>query len=132
MKNKIIFTIFFILININCFSNSYSSLQRKIITKEPEYFSLEDDFMILGKIKNYTIAYNEHLWGNNRMTGRIIIFENGEPIGSYGGINDIPIIKDQCLVFPEYREQYGNIIDLSSDIPSKIYLNGENFTFEYY
>ena len=54
MKNKIVFFIFVLIMNISCLSNSNTTLQRKIITKEPGYFSLEDDFMILGKIQNYT------------------------------------------------------------------------------
>lgn len=132
MKNKIVFFIFVLIMNISCSSNSNTTLQRKIITKEPGYFSLEDDFMILGKTQNYTVAYNQHFWGNNRMTGRIIIFENGEPVGSYGGISDIPIVKDEYLIFLEYNEKYGNMIDLSSGIPSKVYLDGEHFSFEYY
>lgn len=66
------------------------------------------------------------------MSGRIILFENEVPIGSYGIINDKPEVREKIIFFPDYEEKYGNTIDLSVCVPSKVYLDGENILFETY
>lgn len=133
MKKNFLSIIFILLINISCFSEANpNKLQKNLIEKKSDYFSYNDEFTILGEIRNFCIVYNAHYWGNNRMSGRIILFENEVPIGSYGIINDKPEVREKIIFFPDYEEKYGNTIDLSICVPSKVYLDGENILFETY
>jgi len=111
-----------------------STLQQNAIKVNPTFFSQNDNFFLLGQIENnnetFIIAYNQHLWGNNRMTGRILIFNSHyELIGMYGTINEIPELVNKVLVFP-VLEELGNTIDFSLGIPSEVRVDGEIYKYE--
>src|SRR5574344_1524158 len=120
---------------LSCYSDQETigkKLQKIAIQAKPDYFSINDEFNYLGKIDKYDIAYNKSLWGNGRMSGRIIIFADDKTIGSYGVINDQPEVCGNKLVFTEYEKKYGNEIDLNQGILKQIYLDGELFQFEFF
>ena len=77
------------------------------------------------------VVTSELLWGNNRLTKRIIILSGSrEYLGNYQ-VDDLPIGTDgTSLIFP-YKENLGNKIDFSSgQPPSEIYLDGLLRDFE--
>jgi len=109
--------------------------QENAIKTIPQYFYIEDDFILVGEItidneNIITIAHNCRFWGNGRMTGRILIFNSfSQLIGMYGTISDTPKIEGQKLIFP-FPESYGNTVDFSSGIPSVVRLDGYIYRYE--
>lgn len=80
-------------------------------------------------MQKYDVYFNEHLFGNDRMTCRLIFFDAaGTPLGCYK-VSDKPISKENYLVFP-YDEKVGNTIGIEEMIPDSIYLDGEIVLFE--
>ena len=108
-----------------------SILQQNAIEFNPDFFSQDDNFIILGKIENNNetiiIVYVEHAWGwdNNRMTTRILLFNSCyELLGMYdGSMNEKPELVNKVLVFPVLQED-GNTIDFSLGIPSQVRVDG--------
>jgi hypothetical protein len=119
---------------IACFADdSSANLQKNAIASFPEYFSQTDEFIVLGELfvneHLLTCAFNKHFWGNGRMSGRILLFNNeGILLGDYGVISDEPKIIDMKLVFP-FQEEDGNYIDFSNGIPDTVRLDGEIYNF---
>jgi hypothetical protein len=111
-----------------------SVLQENAIKTNPVYFHSDDDFIFIGEIEidsenSIIFAINRHFWGNERMTGRLLLFNSScMLIGMYNSISDIPVIEDKKLVFP-FPENIGNTIDFSHGIPSSIWLDG--YVIEY-
>ncbi len=119
--------------SINLFSGDTLSTTRSILIRvKPDYFYFSDELIYVGDIEKYTIFYNKHYWGNNRMSGRVVIFKDSEPLGTYGVINDMPTIIETKLVFKDYDKIYGNTIDLSKGVQPQIFLDGEEYFFEYF
>jgi len=133
MKRKL--TMLFILLFFSSILFSEDLLtnsRHKLIGLKPEYFSNSDELVYLGDIDRYTIFYNKHYWGNNRISGRIVIFKDSNPLGSYGVINDMPTMNGTKLFFEDYDKDYGNSIDLSNGVKDQVFLDGEEYFFEYF
>ena len=116
----------------SCFSLN-TAFKQELINIKPQYFYKEDNLSYLGFIttcdgNEIKVYFNEHLFGNNRMTCRLVFFLNSTYFGCYR-IEDKPHILKNCLVFP-YTEKLGNKICIKENIPEKIYLNGEFILFD--
>lgn len=134
MKEKITFILLYSLILICSCATKDLIFKHKLTNLKPDYFSSEDNLIYVGRItsdakEKYDVYFNEHLFGNDRMTCRLIFFDAaGTPLGCYK-VSDKPIIKENYLVFP-YDEKVGNTIGIEEMIPDSIYLDGEIFLFE--
>jgi hypothetical protein len=108
-------------------------LQDILINNYPEYFFIGDKFTIMGNISSnrniYTIIYNQHFWGNDRMTGRIVVFRDYIIVGNYGVINEIPEILNNKIIFKGIKNDN---INFENGIPETILIDGELYSFEYF
>lgn len=134
MKAKITFILLYSLILICSCATKDQIFKHKLTNLKPDYFSSEDNLIYVGRItsdakEKYDVYFNEHLFGNDRMTCRLIFFDAaGTPLGCYK-LSDKPLVKVNRLVFP-YDESYGNIFCIETLIPDSIYLDGEVVMFE--
>ncbi len=101
----------------------------------PNYYREDDILHDIGiieskKLGKLYIYFNEHHWGNYRVTFRLIICDENKILGEYGILlMDKPWIKNNLLCFP-YEEEIGNKIDFNNGIPKTVYVDGylNNFT----
>jgi hypothetical protein len=136
MRLKYIFIIFAVVFVNYLHSNEpINILQDILIINFPGYFYENDDCRIIGNIftnsHEYTIFYNRHFWGNGRMTGRLVLFEEFNIIGHYGVINETPEIANNKIVFKDIKYN-GDTIDFENGIPEKILIDGELHFFEHF
>jgi hypothetical protein len=137
MKLKKNILILFLMVFINSIhSNEPMNLLKNILVNNyPKYFLEDGDFGVIGNISSnnivYTIVYNKQFWGNGRMTGRLVIFDDYKIIGHYGVINEMPEIINNKIIFKDakYNE---NSINFDDGIPERILIDGEPHNFEYY
>ncbi len=87
----------------------------------------------IGKCDQYLIYTTDLIWGESkRSTRRLVLFDSYDNYqGHFYGmpVNDILIIN-KTIVFSSINKKDGNIIDLNNNIPSQVYIDGENLTFQ--
>jgi hypothetical protein len=89
----------------------------------------EEIFIYVGSLKNgIEVAWLQTSWGAStcRGTNRLMLFQKGKYIGSYGvdTVEDKIRLIGNKIVFP-YKPEIGNLIDLSGPIPKEILLGGQ-------
>lgn len=111
-----------------------SVFQQNAIKYEPDYFGIDDWFVILGRItingENVIFSYNIRYFGptKDRAAGRLLLFsETGILLGMYGVINVTPgwIKPGNKFIRFFVEPDNGNLIDFSNGIPRSIWIDGE-------
>ena len=85
----------------------------------------------IGSTDKYKIYQSLFIWGESiRVTPRLIVFKDDKYLGHYSEINSSDMFIDgDKLVFNDFEEEYGYIIDFSKGVPKKVYIDGETVGF---
>ena len=103
-------------------------MKENLIALHHSYYAQEDKLTFVGNImikgKNVYVASNFHQW-SNRGTSRLVLFDNDlTPLGDYGHLDLIPVVKDEStLQFPCEAES-GNEWNLTNGINRTIRVDG--------
>jgi len=135
-KTRFVFIALYLIFQaISAFALDKNLVQKKLVEGHPDYYREDDILHDIGiieskKLGKLYIYFNEHYWGNYRVTPRLIICDENKILGEYGILlMDKPWIKNNLLCFP-YEEEIGNKIDFNNGIPKTVYVDGylNNFT----
>ena len=135
-KTRFVFIALYLIFQaISAFALDKNLVQKKLVEGHPDYYREDDILHDIGiieskKLGKLYIYFNEHYWGNYRVTPRLIICDENKILGEYGILlMDKPWIKNNLLCFP-YEEEIGNKIDFNNGIPKTVYVDGylHNFT----
>jgi len=135
-KTRFVFIALYLIFQaISAFALDKNLVQKKLVEGHPDYYREDDILHDIGiieskKLGKLYIYFNEHHWGNYRVTFRLIICDENKILGEYGILlMDKPWIKNNLLCFP-YEEEIGNKIDFNNGIPKTVYVDGylNNFT----
>ena len=134
-KTRFVFIALYLIFQaISAFALDKNLVQKKLVEGHPDYYREDDILHDIGiieskKLGKLYIYFNEHYWGNYRVTPRLIICDENKILGEYGILLDKPWIKNNLLCFP-YEEEIGNKIDFNNGIPKTVYVDGylNNFT----
>ena len=111
-------------------------MKENLINFDNSYYAQEDELTFVGNItikgKNVYIASNFHQW-SNRGTSRLVLFDNDlTPLGDYGHLDLIPVVKDEStLLFPCEAES-GNEWNFTNGINRTIRVDGSLYGFGVY
>jgi len=111
-------------------------MKENLINFDNSYYAQEDELTFVGNItikgKNVYVASNFHQW-SNRGTSRLVLFDNDlTPLGDYGHLDLIPVVKDEStLLFPCEAES-GNEWNFTNGINRTIRVDGSLYGFGVY
>ena len=78
------------------------------------------------------IASNFHQW-SNRGTSRLVLFDNDlTPLGDYGHLDLIPMVKDKSTLLFPCEAEWGNEWNFTNGINRTIRVDGSLYSFEVY
>ena len=113
-------------------------MKENLIALHHSYYAQEDKLTFVGNImikgKNVYVASNFHEWNDgNRGTTRLVLFDNDlTPLGDYGHLDLIPVVKDEStLLFPCEAES-GNEWNFTNGINRTIRVDGSLYGFGVY
>lgn len=128
--------VFFVFYFFSCFFlyPNTMKIKNELVKQFPDYFFEQDCFFYIGKMTVNNDVYQfyqcQHIFGNSRMSWRLVVEKNNIIKGFYSGIQMVPKIEDSFLVF-DVDENIGSRIDFTSKIPDEVYIDGEKFKFKY-
>ena len=129
MKKQIIFFLQTVFLVLFLHGNVSDIISKKLISFG---FNKNTDFTIIGNIDSkYLIVHASYCFQSAsivHVSNKLVIFENNDIRGFYYGINLIPRISGNKLIF-DCEKEYGNSIDFSNGIPNEILIDGEIHIF---
>ena len=113
-------------------------MKETLINFDNSYYAWEDELTFVGNItikgKNVYVASNFHEWNNgNRGTSRLVLFDNDlTPLGDYGHLDLIPVVKNKSTLLFPCEAEWGNEWDFTNGINRMIRVDGSLYGFGVY
>ena len=103
-------------------------MKENLIALHHSYYAQEDKLTFVGNImikgKNVYVASNFHQW-SNRGTSRLVLFDNDlTPLGDYGHLDLIPVVKDESTLHFPCEAESGNEWNFTNGINRTIRVDG--------
>lgn len=110
-------------------------MKENLLNLHNSYYAWEDELTFVGNItvkgKNVYIANNFHEWNDgNRGTSRLVLFDNDlTPLGDYGHLDLIPMVKGKSTLLFPCEEKAGNEWNFTNGINRTIRVDGSLYGF---
>ena len=103
-------------------------MKENLIALDNSYYAQEDELTFVGNItikgNNVYVASNFHQW-SNRGTTRLVLFDNDlTPLGDYGHLDLIPVVKDKSTLLFPCEAEWGNEWNFTNGINRTIRVDG--------